>query len=430
MPKMVGMATLSTPTHKHRILLNVVIACSIFLTLWHSLTPNIIRIHETGFDSLTFTISLLWFIVIGLSVYIAYSTHLLNLIVYRLKRNWILLVFISLAIVSITWSIAPVLSIYRLIGLVGATILGIFVGSTMKEENLLGILFWAGVVLVIVCYSFAILYPEIGRMTNLPYNGAWRGIFWHKNELGSLMALFAFIFLFKAVSNIRSSIAIIDLIFFFLAAGLVYLSRSAAGYICLLFLTLAIISALIWVRIQSRLSRKHYLLIGGFVGLVCVFFITNPGWFFSLFNRSSDLTGRVQLWRYLLVEIVLQQTVLGHGFGALWYLDAFRSQVQQAIGWTYPVQIADNGFIDILLHLGWIGLALFISMLVLTILRVINHILVNRTFLSFLPLFIIIFGLLSNISFSLFFEIEYFVWLLMVAALFMSTGNNPPQLSK
>jgi exopolysaccharide production protein ExoQ len=160
--------------------------------------------------------------------------------------------------------------------------------------------------------------------------------------------------------------------------------------------------------------------VGVIVGLLLLF---NLDGFFKLFNRSADLTGRMQLWQYLL-RIVAQRPLFGHGFGALWYLESFRIQVQKVVGWLYQVVIGDNGFLDILLHLGSVGLLIFIAVFLLMLYRTFRYFLSKRTFLSFLPLLILFFSLLGNISFSLFFETENFVWMLMVAALFLATDNS------
>lgn len=203
-----------------------------------------------------------------------------------------------------------------------------------------------------------------------------------------------------------------------------YLSRSVAGYITLIFLHIAVVIVIIWLRIQTKLHRLHYFLIGIGAGIIALLFYFNLDRLFGLFNRSSDLTGRVQLWQYLLRDVVKQNPVLGHGFGAIWYLDSFRTQVQKAVGWTYQVVIGDNGFMDILLHLGWVGLSIFSVLFFVMFFRAIRYALSYRTFVSFFPLLILLYSLIGNISFSLFFETETFVWICMVAAFFLATDGT------
>ena len=92
------------------------------------------------------------------------------------------------------------------------------------------------------------------------------------------------------------------------------------------------------------------------------------------------------------------------------------------------VAISDNGFIDILLHIGVIGLILFLGAFVLAWVRSIRHALERRTLIDFFPLVFMLFAFIANISFSLFLETESFVWLWLVAVLFMPAGRHEQQL--
>jgi exopolysaccharide production protein ExoQ len=414
----------TTVSLKNRFLAGALLALAVLLALWRSFTPSIVRIRETAFDvNATIEVCLWCLVVIGLG-YSVWYVQLFHAMLLRMRKNWLLIIFLALASISITWSIAPVISIYRLIALLASACVGIYLGSTKDENKLLDVLFWAGVIIVMLSFTLAIMFPFIGRMFFPPYNGAWRGLFWHKNELGSIMSFFAFIYLFRALRNIKVNIAILDFIFYILSVGLVYLSRSVAGYITLIFLHIAVVIVIIWLRIQTKLHRLHYFLIGIGAGIIALLFYFNLDRLFGLFNRSSDLTGRVQLWQYLLRDVVKQNPVFGHGFGALWYLDSFRTQVQKVVGWTYQVVIGDNGFMDILLHLGWVGLSIFSLLFFVMFYRAIRYALSYRTFVSFLPLLILLYSLIGNVSFSLFFETETFVWICMIAALFLATDDT------
>jgi exopolysaccharide production protein ExoQ len=409
---------------KDRVLSGTLLAIAILLSIWRSFTPNIVRIKETTFDVSATVEAFLWIVVVLGLGYSMWAAQSIPAMLLRIRKNWVLIVFLALALISITWSTAPVISAYRVIALLGSAWVGIYLGSAGDENKVLDFLFWSGVIMIILSYDLAVMFPMIGRMIARPYTGAWCGLFWHKNHLGTLMSFFALIYLFRALRNIKDHIAILDIIFYILSMGLVYLSRSAAAYISLIFMHIALIIALIWVRIQSRLHRLHYILMGVGSGSIALLFLFNLDRFFGLFNRSADLTGRMQLWQYLLGNVVAQRPVFGYGFGALWYLESFRNHVQQAVGWPYQVQIGDNGFIDILLHLGGVGLSIFLALFLGMIYRATRHALSKRTFVSFLPLLILFYSLIGNISFSLFFEIEYFVWILMVAALFLTTDHG------
>jgi exopolysaccharide production protein ExoQ len=200
---------------------------------------------------------------------------------------------------------------------------------------------------------------------------------------------------------------------------ILYFARSATGYIVFIVLNLSVFFILLWLRLNAHLQRMHYLLvlIGGTLAFILV--LMNLDVVFGFFHRNSTMTGRVGLWSQLL-DIASRRLWLGHGFGAVWMLDSFRAQVQQLTGWASQPLIGDNGFLDIYLHLGIIGLTLLISVLTYAAIHSLRYAVGQKTLVSFFPLLVLIYALFANITFSLFAETEVFVWFLIVAVLFMT----------
>jgi len=76
---------------------------------------------------------------------------------------------------------------------------------------------------------------------------------------------------------------------------------------------------------------------------------------------------------------------------------------------------------DILLGLGILGLALAVSLLTLALHRTGKYFVPDSTVANMLPLVIVVYFLLSNLSISFFLGIESFHWVLLITALFIST---------
>jgi len=85
------------------------------------------------------------------------------------------------------------------------------------------------------------------------------------------------------------------------------------------------------------------------------------------------------------------------------------------LDWSYRTLIGDNGFIDILVNLGVVGLVIFVGLLVLGIYFAVKHLSRKRTLVSAFPLIFFVFVLVANISLSLLLESESFTWFLGVA---------------
>jgi len=343
-----------------------------------------------------------------------------------LGRNWFLLLFVLLTLVSIAWSLFPSLSFYSAVEVFFATLVGASLGLRLSTRRVLDAVFWLGVAVVFLCYAYIIVFPSDGTMPGYPYYGAWRGFFWHRNHMGSILALLQGIYLLRFFLGLRerNNVALLDAVFFGLSLALVVMSRSATGYILVILLDGLLLVGLVWLRLRKVLKPLHYYSIGSLVLVGAVLAFTNLDFVFGLFNRSASMTGRIPMWDYLLRHVVAERPWLGHGFGVLWRQEAFQVQVQQAVGWDFPVYIADNGFLDILLHLGIVGLAVFVLALIVMAVGILRHAFRQPSLLTFFPLLVFAYALVANISFSLFLELESFVWLMVVIGYFLSMSTR------
>jgi len=142
-----------------------------------------------------------------------------------------------------------------------------------------------------------------------------------------------------------------------------------------------------------------------------------------LFNRSANMTGRLPLWEYLIENFVGRRPLIGYGFGAFWQQPAIMEKIRSAVGWKYLVRVSDNGYMDVLLGLGIIGLLILIGLLVTGFARTIKTAFRGRDLIAFFPLMAMVHIVLINVSLSYFFENEYFIWFLLMLVLFMAPSR-------
>ena len=94
------------------------------------------------------------------------------------------------------------------------------------------------------------------------------------------------------------------------------------------------------------------------VGLTCLVY-TGQSNLLAQVGRNATLTGRTDLWGATLTSI-LQHPWLGYGFNAFWEgMQGASYSVITSVGWY--VRHAHNGFIDLSLDLGMLGLATFVT---------------------------------------------------------------------
>jgi O-antigen ligase len=368
----------------------------------------------------------LWFIVFLAVAYKLKQERLLADYVSRWRRNGALGLFVFLALISVFWSVDATITLFRALELLFATLVAAYIGIRYRSEQLMEMLFWFGATLLILNVTIVYAAPNTGIMDWRPYNGAWRGLYWNRNHLASFSALLSAVFMCRMIVSLarRNAQGILDGVFYFLSLAVLYFAKSATGYILFITLHFFIFCAWLWLKISQRLQTRHYYLLAALSIAGMIISFTNLETILGLFNRSTSLTGRVPLWEAILTSAVSVRPWLGHGFGALWSFESFRLQIMELASWVSQPHIADNGYLEILLHLGVFGLVVLVIFLCTVLVRSCLYGLTEKTFSSFFPLLVILYALVANVTFSLFAETEVFIWMLIVAVLFIATPRG------
>lgn len=336
--------------------------------------------------------------------------------------------FLTVATASIFWSIETGTSLIRVTILLCTTAMSAYLAVRYSPGQLLDLAARYFAALVALSVLMGIAWPALGIMNVYPYFGSWQGLFWHRNYLGSTMALGAIILLLALISSLPTSrrLALVYCCFYVAAIALVFLSQSATGVILLLALHAFLICAAVVVRLEGQLRPIHYWAGVTVIVLVGATAYVKLNALLGMFHRDSTLTGRVTLWKYLFSNVFIHRPILGHGFGALWSLPAFQLAVRDAIGWMYPVFIGDNGFVDIALHLGLVGLLALVGSLIWCLIWCLRWFLSRRTILSATPLLVLLYLLITDVTLSYFLEVESFTWLVTFMFVFSAVMNAEP----
>ncbi|HYK38833.1 MAG TPA: O-antigen ligase [Candidatus Eremiobacteraceae bacterium] len=276
---------------------------------------------------------------------------------HNIFRNPSLIALLILACASTAWADSSDIVIRRALGLVGTTLFGVYLGTRFSFDEQLRLLRWA--LRVAAAGTIALLILSPSRALSAPGGGgAYRGIFPHKNILGAAMAL-AFVVEWY-VRDKRPASKVLRLISLCVYAALLVISDSLSS-----ILTVAGILTVVWiVRI---LCRRHQIPIAAIAAFAMVFVLAvtitgvGSGDVLGLMGRSSDLTGRTELWSAV-TEAIQEKPVLGYGFSGFWKDASPGSQIVEGqVHWT-PTY-SHNGYLEITLSLGFVGLALSVFLL-------------------------------------------------------------------
>jgi len=269
-----------------------------------------------------------------------------------------------LAILSSIWADLPGLVLRRTIGLAGATLFGLVLAAQLDFEEQLNVLrrvFRIAVTLTLAAWALGpVLGINIvsGESTTIKgyqvqiEEGAWRGIFNHKNALGAAMALAILIELSAPVHTMKSKVSRALCITGY--ACLLALSHSITSTVSM-FLTILFMFSLKAFRHQYRLIVPTLLLL-----TICstAVIALNATSITGILGRSADLSGRVELWHWV-GAMILNRPMVGYGFSGFWKgASDYSDVIETRIGWS--PEYAHNGYLEITLSLGVVGLFLFL----------------------------------------------------------------------
>jgi exopolysaccharide production protein ExoQ len=278
-------------------------------------------------------------------------------IVQSLSRNPALTCLLLLACVSPLWAESPDLVFRRALGLVGASLFGIVLAAYYPFEEQLEILRWAFRLGATATLLLFIASP--GRALSAPGGGGGiRGVYPHKNILGAAMAL---AFLVEWYLREHQGWAKILRLFSLCAYGSLLVASDSMTSIVTVVAALGAVWTFrtLYTRFQIPAWALGLFLVVG-VGAAALMGIGAAD-VMGLLGRSSDLTGRTELWSTV-YESILEKPLLGFGFSGFWKGASSSSEnVQGQIGWapTY----SHNGYLEITLSLGLVGLLLVIWLL-------------------------------------------------------------------
>ena len=348
------------------------------------------------------------------------------------RENKALIFFLAYALLSLAWSVYPPATLYKLAFLFFSTLAGAYIAIRYQLRGVVDLISWIGAVFAILSIVIVVFIPELGIMQNEIFFGSWTGIFWHRNHTGNIFSFFSMLFLLQVFLGENSTWIrrTVYVILYLLSTAMVFGSRSATGVIVFLFLQLAAGLVVLWIKFNTKLKSWHYYLVGGSLIAGFLAFVTNTAFFFGLLGRSAQMTGRIPLWQDLIQRVYMQKPILGYGYGALWMQKRFRIEMQIRHGWLYQVFFADNGFFDILLNMGIIGLILFLLVYIPLGVRSLTKAVTSKSWLYFVPFLTFLYIFIGNLTYSFLLEVDQFVWMLLVIMVFAITAANSERIAQ
>lgn len=297
----------------------------------------------------------------------------------RHEFRWFAILPVSL-IGYVGWATLSVLfSNYRSASVTGVayllafTIIGIgisLVRDTIQIVRAFGDVFRAALVVSIALEILSGLLidmplPFLDIQGDLDTFGPIQGIMGSRNQLG-LLGLLAVI-TFGTELRTRSVTRTVGIGSLVLGAAGVVLSRSPVISAVLVVVCLAVGALYLLRRLTAeRRTIWQLSLLGGAVVLAITAWVVRAP-LIALFSANSELSYRLTLWRRVL-SFIPQNPLEGWGWVGYWRPDVLPFPIFSIPGEREPTS-AVNAYLDVWFQLGFIGLAIFVGLVLLTFTR-------------------------------------------------------------
>jgi exopolysaccharide production protein ExoQ len=312
---------------------------------------------------------------------------------FAVQRNGFLLALVLLAIVSCVWAENSALVLQRSIALTGTVLLGIALAVRLSLEEQLRLISWVFRIIAVMSLACAIFMPQWG-ISHGVNAGAWRGIFQQKNLLGEYMALAILVEWYLPTETRMQKL--FSLSAMLLSAFLLLHSHSITSVVTLAA-ALLFGQAYKLLRLRAHVPRIAIFLFSLMVVAIgaVVLFLTGDAIPAAL-GRSSDLTGRTEIWAWVFSR-VLQRPILGYGYSGFWGGASSESlDFNRQYGLT--MFHSHNGYLDLTLTLGVVGLVFLLGFLWTGIKRTVDYAERNESKADLWPLALLIFILVHNMA--------------------------------
>jgi len=309
-----------------------------------------------------------------------------------MSRNWLLLALIGVVCFSYFWSIQPDETLRFSIYAIGTTGFGLYLATRFTLDEQLEIIAWTYGLLLILSILFVVALPQYGTMAGV-HDGAFRGVFTHKNQFGAFMAPAGVIFWLNALRGKKYSWIYWCLLA--LSCGTMLMSRSttALGTFMVMLLLCSVYRIFRW-RYEVMVSA---ILAVTIIGLGALIYIA--GYYDVLIGsvgKDTTLSGRTFIWKAVWDQIQVKPW-FGYGLAAFWNgFEGPSAYVQLAV--RIPVIYAHNGFLDLWLSIGLTGLIVFVAGFFNTIFQSLKLLRRTNTPEGFWPLLFLSYILLSNLT--------------------------------
>jgi O-antigen ligase len=220
------------------------------------------------------------------------------------------------------------------------------------------LLTFGSLAVLILCYAGVIFAPGLSihqssDIAEPQLAGNWRGFFAHKNGAGAGMGILIItgIYIFRRFSRVLGSLIVA------LAAVFLVFTESKSP---IMLLPLALVFGFFLVRLRSPTAKFITVIsLPAIIGVLTIGSVAFDAVYAVVEKLMSDpsFTGRNDIWEFTLDHIA-RHPFVGYGYQAFWGTAELVNAWTWTESWGYRASDAHNGYLNIAVMTGLVGLAL------------------------------------------------------------------------
>lgn len=352
-----------------------------------------------------FLIIMFFFLSVWMKNFFYGSRNVLFDLLSFLKDNYSLTFVLLLFLISSVWSEHPVYTVKRtFVQILLALSLCFFVKSYTCVDEFIADLRVSSLVILFT----NILVFVFSNSSSVDLSGALVGVHTTKNTAGMIFSVFFGLYIYliyggkdKRILNLFCAVAYgfmliatlsktaIVCAYFFIVLG--FYSNYLKGSILVLLGLIFCQWLLVFLTILLRDDASNLL--------------------FGVFLSGVDLTGRIDIWSRLF-SVVVDNFWFGVGYGAFWSIGEVQSVLESKFGFFNFLNSAHNGYLDILITNGFVGLLFLFFFLF----HMASYVIKKGGFFS---MYIFGVSLVYNFTESSFFRDLHFLWIIFLLVYFL-----------
>jgi exopolysaccharide production protein ExoQ len=275
-----------------------------------------------------------------------------------LRRNWAIGLFYLYAALSMAWSDYPFVTLKHWVKGIGDLMMVLIVLTEPSiTDAVKRLVTRIGFVLVPLSLLFIWYYPSLGRSHTMDWTPEAVGVATQKNGLGELCDVFGLGLLWRFRNaytdredpNRRRRLLALGAVLAMII-WLLHLCNSMTS-ICALSMAGGVMLLSTRPVFRRRSVYVHLLILGVIVCTVYALFFQSSGSLIQGLGRNATLTGRTDTWPELIR--LANNRLVGVGYESFWLGD--RLEKVWVITQGLKINEAHNGYVEVLLTLGWLG---------------------------------------------------------------------------